>query len=58
MQHAIYSHSIFNRSTQAGGRVPWDTPNRVISRGAFPTKRGGLLLSYSRSITRAFRSAQ
>lgn len=33
-------------STQAGGLLPWDTPNRVISRWSFPTKRGGLLFSY------------
>ncbi|HLH31324.1 MAG TPA: hypothetical protein VKY31_08985, partial [Terriglobia bacterium] len=33
-------------STQAGGPLPWDVPHRVISRGALPTKRGGLLWSY------------
>jgi hypothetical protein len=44
----IFTYSVDDLilSTQAGGPVPWDTPNRVISRGSFPTKRGGLLLSY------------
>jgi hypothetical protein len=31
---------------QAGGPLPWDTRHRVVSRGALPTKRGGLLWSY------------
>jgi hypothetical protein len=44
----IFTYSVENLvlANQAGGRLPWDTPNRVISRGAFPTKRGGLLLTY------------
>jgi hypothetical protein len=44
----IFTYAVDNLvlSTQAAGRLAWDTPNRVISRGAFPTKRGGLLFSY------------
>ena len=44
----IFTYSVDDLvlSAQAAGRLQWDTPNRLISRGAFPTKRGGFLLSY------------
>ncbi len=41
-----YSPENLVLANQVGGRLPWDTPNRVISRAAFPTKRGGLLVTY------------
>jgi Carboxypeptidase regulatory-like domain len=47
------SNQIFNYSVgdlviarQSGGRLPWDAPNRVISRGAFPTRIWALLFTY------------
>ena len=47
------SNQVFNYSTadlviaaQAGGRLPWDAPHRVISRGDFPTKIWALLFTY------------
>jgi len=44
----IFTYSVDDLvlSAQAGGPLAWDTPNRLISRGAFPTKRGRFLLSY------------
>src|SRR5207249_4513109 len=48
-----HSNKIFDYSvddlilaTQSAGPLTWDTPHRVISRGAFQTKIWSLFLSY------------